>query len=395
MKPVWNLILVASMVAATGCATCPCKCVDGLFGCSSCSGCDEGCCPGGVCPANCGPCCADASAGKAPAAPSKGATCKTCNAKTVSPSRGSQTTTCAKPKAKGTASSVCVPPAPAPIASKDTTLPPVTETPTDGPIFVSKLQEKVIAAKPTPTLATTASDTPATEPTVQTEMTTAPAPATTAPATESPEMVAKAPAPFPILAPEKLNAEANPLPPVSPTPVPAATDTTSVPVKEPAGDSENSIEPPAPAALVPDMTSLASQVAQTIPESTPAAEPVVQQIITSDTTIKKIDVSEMPVGEEKFGRAKDFSWVQGQLTRMHHARGECWQVRYAPHDASDEYGGKFFLVGDLPKDFKDGDVVQIRGAILGYDQRLHGAEYRIRDAKRIGISEAAFSALAN
>jgi hypothetical protein len=84
----------------------------------------------------------------------------------------------------------------------------------------------------------------------------------------------------------------------------------------------------------------------------------------------------------KHAHAEDYSWVQGELVRIH-ARGGFWQVRFASYDQADAYGGKFVVVGDLPSDVKEGDLVRVQGRILGYDPRLNGTEYRVNKMEKV------------
>lgn len=84
----------------------------------------------------------------------------------------------------------------------------------------------------------------------------------------------------------------------------------------------------------------------------------------------------------RHAHAEDYSWVQGELVRIH-SRGGFWQVRFASYDQADSYGGKFVVVGDLPSDVKEGDLVRVQGRILGYDPRLNGTEYRVNKMEKV------------
>lgn len=84
----------------------------------------------------------------------------------------------------------------------------------------------------------------------------------------------------------------------------------------------------------------------------------------------------------KLDRAKDYSWVQGKLMKVH-ARGGYWQVRYASHEQPDEHGGRFVLLGASADNYKDGDLVRIQGDIVGYDERLRATKYRATSVKLV------------
>ena len=83
-----------------------------------------------------------------------------------------------------------------------------------------------------------------------------------------------------------------------------------------------------------------------------------------------------------YSRADDYGWVQGTLTKVH-SRGGYWQIRYASFDQVDEHGGNFILVGSMPSDVSDGDVVMVEGRIEGYDKKLNGAKYNVHFAKLV------------
>jgi hypothetical protein len=62
--------------------------------------------------------------------------------------------------------------------------------------------------------------------------------------------------------------------------------------------------------------------------------------------------------------ADDASWIIGQLFYIH-AGGGLWIVRYAPLDKEDRYGGGVVLAkGTDMAQFREGDLVYVRGAVL-------------------------------
>lgn len=62
-----------------------------------------------------------------------------------------------------------------------------------------------------------------------------------------------------------------------------------------------------------------------------------------------------------FSHAPDYSWVAGQLYYSH-LEGGFWGIRYGEKE-EDKYGGHFVLGKSLSGDFKDGDLVLIKGQI--------------------------------
>jgi hypothetical protein len=88
-----------------------------------------------------------------------------------------------------------------------------------------------------------------------------------------------------------------------------------------------------------------------------------------------------PKNRDKVGNAEDYTWITGQLCRVHTAQGEVWVVRYAPIEQVDKYGGSMVLVPVVEmKNYREGDVVCVQGEVLKDQQapgRLGGAPYRV------------------
>lgn len=85
------------------------------------------------------------------------------------------------------------------------------------------------------------------------------------------------------------------------------------------------------------------------------------------------------------GHAENFSWIQGELQRVH-TRGGAWVIRYLPLDQTDEYGGSFVLTFDRRlESFRDGQQVRITGELIqarsGSTQE--GPRYRIRQISAV------------
>jgi hypothetical protein len=82
--------------------------------------------------------------------------------------------------------------------------------------------------------------------------------------------------------------------------------------------------------------------------------------------------------ESRVGFAPDYSWLTGQLFYVH-ADGGLWVLRYAPLSTEDANGGGVVIARDLPMDsYRDGDLVTVRGALLGQKSSifLGGPLYR-------------------
>lgn len=81
----------------------------------------------------------------------------------------------------------------------------------------------------------------------------------------------------------------------------------------------------------------------------------------------------------KFGRAKDFSWLMGQIRHVH-VNGGSWKLRYAPLDVQDKWGGSVILAEDARIDrFQDGDFVYVEGEVLATRPTVYlaGPLYRV------------------
>ena len=95
------------------------------------------------------------------------------------------------------------------------------------------------------------------------------------------------------------------------------------------------------------------------------------------------------VPESIYGRDANYTWLKGQLQRVHVPGGE-WKLRYAPLDQQDRWGGSVVLATDVRLDaFVDGDIVYIEGEILAARPSLYltGPLYRIRTIRRAVASD--------
>jgi hypothetical protein len=75
--------------------------------------------------------------------------------------------------------------------------------------------------------------------------------------------------------------------------------------------------------------------------------------------------------QEKVGHEDDYSWITGQLQYIH-ADGGLWVVRYATVDTEDKFGGSVVLAPTVNmKNFREGDLVSVRGEILSEQRASH------------------------
>jgi hypothetical protein len=69
--------------------------------------------------------------------------------------------------------------------------------------------------------------------------------------------------------------------------------------------------------------------------------------------------------QDKIGHEEDYSWVTGQLFYLHAGTSGIWVVRYATVDTEDKFGGSVVLAPNVNmKNFREGDLVSVRGEIL-------------------------------
>ena len=141
------------------------------------------------------------------------------------------------------------------------------------------------------------------------------------------------------------------------TPPPAA-NTTVAAVATP----QHSI-PPQPAATPIDPTA-PLQWSSGNPSPTAAATAQAKTVTGQNVTVRREPVQQNPPRMARFGHAKDYTRLRGQLE--YSAKDRVWKIRYIPiHGQQDAYGGQFIL-SDRSKleAFQVGDYVTIEGAII-------------------------------
>jgi hypothetical protein len=95
---------------------------------------------------------------------------------------------------------------------------------------------------------------------------------------------------------------------------------------------------------------------------------------------------DLPVAEKfkhKIGHEADHSWVSGQLYRLEGGNGGLWVVRYATAEERDAHGGSVLLAPAIDmRNFRDGDLVSVRGQILNggrHSEQIACPVYRAED----------------
>lgn len=121
------------------------------------------------------------------------------------------------------------------------------------------------------------------------------------------------------------------------------------------------------------------------PPATEESAPEMASTVESSST-----GNEVAADRVEFAHQKDYMWVQGKLIRIY-SRGGYWQIRYASYDENDAYGGKFVIVGSVGDDLREGDVVRIRGKVLGENRWLNGTEYRADSMQLVQRGTAPFA----
>ena len=115
----------------------------------------------------------------------------------------------------------------------------------------------------------------------------------------------------------------------------------------------------------------------------PAPAPIVQKPKPAPrprTVMKEVKYTP----KSKFGHAKNFSWLVGQLQKVH-VNGGNWKIRYSPLDVQDKWGGSVILSQDARVDrFEDGDFVYVEGEILATRPTVYlaGPLYRISKIRK-------------
>lgn len=93
--------------------------------------------------------------------------------------------------------------------------------------------------------------------------------------------------------------------------------------------------------------------------------------------------------DPQFGHAEDFSWLRGQLRRVH-VTGGSWKIRYKPIDEQDRWGGSVVLSEDARIDkFEDGDFVYVTGEIIVKRPTVYlaGPLYRVSTIRKMTANE--------
>jgi hypothetical protein len=203
--------------------------------------------------------------------------------------------------------------------------------------------------------------------------------------------------------PERL-AQFTPLIPrtVAPPPLPASPPPDQPPPPVTLTKSVDGPTRPAPAAWTPpEMPRPVTTEAAASPPNPPAGRPAPQQLPAP--TLPGPELGAAPTrpaprtsppvvasarrADGKYGAARDYTWLQGELDR-HYRRGHL-ELRFRPPSEDDAFGGKVRLEND-PRlaEFHPGDVVVVEGELIRDPDPNAGAtaqypRYHIRDIRLI------------
>lgn len=171
--------------------------------------------------------------------------------------------------------------------------------------------------------------------------------------------------PVPMSADEHATAPAGPAVVAALSSNPAVAPPLPAPPAEPAAASAPATgkvpaEPATPAPLPQSLQSPAPQP----PQGGPEAHPTKARTLTKESVLPEEDPN------CRYAHAADYSWVVGELRYLHTRKR--WQVRFAPVEVEDAYGGSFLLTGveHLMGTFHDGQIVKVSGAVLQPERRV-------------------------
>jgi hypothetical protein len=149
----------------------------------------------------------------------------------------------------------------------------------------------------------------------------------------------------------QLLARAEPAAPALPqTALAAATKPKDAPVPKDAAKEDVAAEPP-PMEKHADPPEL-KEIIKGLPKATAVSTPVASNGPPASLAVRRTVAG-------TYGRAPDYSWLQGVLERRYDGRLE---LRFCDPSVADELGGKVTLVDD-PRlgEFHEGDIIQVEG----------------------------------
>ncbi len=130
--------------------------------------------------------------------------------------------------------------------------------------------------------------------------------------------------------------------------------------------------------------------AYSAPVAAAPAQATVQTVTAYRPSNQQLELPLAKKYEEKVGHEQDYSWITGHLFFVH-ADGGRWVVRYGLPGEVDKFGGSVVLApGVEMRNFREGDLVCIRGDILNEDRTsptLSGALYRVNTITMIERSD--------
>jgi hypothetical protein len=117
--------------------------------------------------------------------------------------------------------------------------------------------------------------------------------------------------------------------------------------------------------------------------------PVVQELKPRDDAEVELAQNVVPVetvgAGERFGHEPNYAWIRGKLEYLESKR--TWKLRYIPIDGeTDQFGGSVTISNDaLAGEFKPGDFVEARGAVLSAssDSKSFAPTYQVQHIRRL------------
>jgi hypothetical protein len=161
---------------------------------------------------------------------------------------------------------------------------------------------------------------------------------------------------------EKEAAPGTPPPTANTTVAAIETPLHSTPPQPPAASlAPTSVKPPAATPIDPTAP---LQWSSGNPLPTAAATAQAKTATGQNVTVRREPVEQNPSRMARYGHAKDYTSLRGQLE--YSAKDRVWKIRYIPiHGQQDAYGGQFILSDRAKLEaFQAGDYVTIEGAIV-------------------------------
>ena len=119
-----------------------------------------------------------------------------------------------------------------------------------------------------------------------------------------------------------------------------------------------------------------------------AATSVAIAQVSHDPNAPAMDLPVADKFKNRIGHEADYTWLSGQLYRLEGSTGALWMVRYATAGEQDKHGGTVLLAPAVNmQNFRDGDLVSIKGEILNGGQKSEQMACPVYRASEISLIE--------